>query len=127
MFGLNKADIIGNVGSNPELRFTPNGRPVTSFSVATNRRYERNGERVEETEWFTVVVWNKLAENCNQYVTKGQLVFASGRIHLNKWETQEGKQGSRLELHAHIVIFLSKSNQEAAPEVEELEPEDLPF
>lgn len=131
MFGLNKTDIIGNVGSTPELRFTPSGKPVTSFSVATNRRYMKQGERVEETEWFTIVVWNKLAESCNQYITQGQLVFASGRIHLNKWETSEGKYGSRLELIAHTVIFLSKSNHEAIPEEiklpDEIEPEDLPF
>ena len=126
MYGLNKADVIGNVGSNPELRYTPSGKPVTSFAVATNRCYMKNNGRVEETEWFTVVVWNKLAESCNQYVTKGQLVFSSGRIHLNKWETKEGKQGSRLELHAHNVIFLSKSNQGVVPEGDELEPEDLP-
>ena len=127
MFGLNKTDVIGNVGSSPELRFTPNGRPVTSFTIATNRRYMKQDERVDETEWFTVIVWNKLAESCNQYVTKGQPVFASGRVHLHKWEGKDGKQGSRLELHAFNVIFLSKSNQEAAPEVEELKPEDLPF
>lgn len=127
MFGLNKADIIGNVGSNPELRLTPDGKPVTSFTVATNRKYVKSGEQVEDVEWFNVITWNKLAENCNKYITKSQLVFATGRIHLNKWEAKDGKQGSRLELHAQNVIFLSRSNQEAAPEVDELEPEDLPF
>lgn len=131
MFGLNKASIIGNVGSNPELRYTPSGRPVASFTVATNRRYEKNGERVEETTWFSVVVWNKLAESCNQFVAKGQLVFASGRINLNKWVSSDGQQKSRLELHAQNVIFLSRANQEAvSEEVEPLdmgEPEDLPF
>ena len=127
MFGLNKTDIIGNVGSAPELKFTPNGKSVTSFSVATNRRYTRDGERVEEAEWFTVIVWGKLAESCNTYVKKGQLVYASGRIHLDTWETQEGKHSSRLELQAHNIIFLSKTNQEAKPEVEELDPEDILF
>ena len=70
MSSLNKVMIIGNVGSDPEMRFTPNGNPVTSFRVATNRVYTTpDGERRQETEWFTVVAWNKLAEQCNQYLT----------------------------------------------------------
>ncbi len=138
MASLNKVMIIGNLGSEPEMRFTPNGRPVTSFSVATNRRYTTaEGERKEETEWFTVVAWNKLAEQCNQFLTKGRLVYAEGRLHTRTWESQDGQKHYRTEIIANSVTFLDR--QAAAPlpeegveaaeatEVGELEPEDIPF
>ncbi|PJB47335.1 MAG: single-stranded DNA-binding protein, partial [Chloroflexi bacterium CG_4_9_14_3_um_filter_45_9] len=76
MASLNKVMLIGNVGNDPEMRYTPGGNPVTSFSVATNRRYtDSNGETKEETEWFRVIAWRKLAESCNQFVTKGKRVY----------------------------------------------------
>ena len=81
MASLNKVMIIGNVGGEPEMRFAPNGNPVTSFRVATNRVYTTpEGERKEETEWFTVVTWNRLAEQCNQFLIKGRHVYAEGRL-----------------------------------------------
>ncbi len=141
MLSLNKAMIIGNVGGEPEMRFTPNGNPVTSFSVATNRVYTTpDGERRQETEWFSVVTWNRLAENCNQFLTKGQRVYAEGRFHTRTWEGQEGQKHSRLEIIANRVIFLDKrastsfseekggegENGEGG-EVDELAPEDIPF
>jgi len=143
MLSLNKVMIIGNVGTEPEMRFTPNGNPVTSFSVATNRVYTTpDGERRQETEWFSVVTWNRLAENCNQFLTKGQRVYAEGRLHTRTWESQDGQKHSRLEIIANRVIFLDK--RAAVPlseegevgevgevgdvgEVGELAPEDIPF
>jgi len=93
MPSLNKVIIIGNVGGEPEMRFTPNGKPVTSFSVATNWVYTTpDGERRQETEWFNVVTWNKLAEQCNQSIVKGRLVYAEGRMHTRSWEGQDGQQ-----------------------------------
>ena len=93
MASVNKLIIIGNVGSEPEMRFTPNGNPVTSFRVATNWRYTTSqGERREETEWFTVVAWNRLAEQCNQFLTKGRLVYVEGRLRSHVWESQEGEK-----------------------------------
>ena len=78
---LNKMIVIGNVGTDPEMRYTPNGNAVTSFRIATNYRYTTSeGEQKEETEWFTVTAWNRLAEQCNQYVTKGMKVYAEGRL-----------------------------------------------
>ena len=69
---LNKMLVIGNLGGDPEMRYTANGNPVTTFRIATSRRYTtRDGEQREETEWFRVVTWNQLAETCNQYLTKG--------------------------------------------------------
>ena len=144
MPSLNKVTIIGNVGNEPEMRFTPNGKPVTSFSVATNWVYTTpEGERKQETEWFSVVAWNRLAEQCNQFLAKGRLVYAEGRLHTRSWEGQDGQPHSRMEVIANRVIFLDR--REAAPTgvekpeamggekpedsgtVAEMEPEDLPF
>ena len=133
MASLNKVMIIGNLGSEPEMRFTPSGKPVTSFRVATNRVYTTpEGERKEETEWFTVVAWNKLAEQCNQFLTKGRLVYAEGRLHTRVWDGQDGQRHYRTEVIANRVTFLGK--QGAPPEerideggVVEFEPEDIPF
>ena len=109
MPSLNKIIIIGNIGSDPEMRFTPNGNPVTSFSVATNRVYNSpDGERKEETDWFRVVAWGKLAEQCNQFAAKGRLVYAEGRLHNRTWEGQDGKQRSTNEVVANRVLFLDK-------------------
>ncbi len=135
MPSLNKVTIIGNIGSEPEMRFTPNGRPVTSFTVATNRVYSTpEGERKQETEWFNVVAWNRLAEQCNQFLAKGRLVYAEGRLHTRSWEDQDGKQHSRAELIASRVIFLDRKAASALPEektdeaaVAEIEPDDIPF
>jgi len=114
MLTLNKVMIIGNVGTDPEMRFTPNGNPVTSFRVATNRVYTTpDGERRQETEWFTVVAWNRLAENCNQFLTKGQRVYAEGRLHTRSWEGQDGQRHSRTEVIANRVLFLDR--QAVAP------------
>ena len=135
MLSLNKVMIIGNVGTEPEMRFTPNGNPVTSFSVATNRVYTTpEGERKEETEWFNVVAWNRLAENCNQFLAKGRRVYAEGRLHTRTWEGQDGQKRSRTEIIANRVIFLDRREAASSPEeaveetgVGELEPEDIPF
>jgi len=141
MASLNKVMIIGNLGSEPEMRFTPNGNPVTSFSVATNRVYTTpDGERKQETEWFNVVAWNKLAEQCNQFLTKGRLVYTEGRLHTRSWESQDGQKHSRPEIVASRVVFLDRQALAPLPEEKvgeageagevgsaESEPEDVPF
>ena len=135
MVSVNRIIIIGNLGSDPEMRFTPNGRPVTSFSVATNRRYTTSeGERREETEWFTVVTWSRLAEQCNQFLTKGRLVYVEGRLRTHTWESQDGQRRSRNEIVADRVSFLDRQAVAPLPEEkvaesgsDELEPEDIPF
>ena len=141
MASLNKVMIIGNLGSEPEMRFTPNGNPVTSVRVATNRMYTTpDGERRQETEWFTVVAWNKLAEQCNQFLSKGRLVYTEGRLHTRTWESQDGQKHSRPEIIANRVVFLDRQaaaaplpedkpedRVEDATAEEELEPEDIPF
>jgi len=135
MASLNKVMIIGNLGSEPEMRFTPNGKPVTSFRVATNRVYTTaEGERKQETEWFTVVAWDKLAEQCNQFLTKGRLVYAEGRLRTRTWESPDGQKHYRTEIIANRVTFLDRQAAALLPdekveeaEVGELEPEDIPF
>jgi single-strand DNA-binding protein len=105
--GLNKVIIIGNVGRDPEMRFTPSGRPVTSFSVATSRTWvSAEGERREETEWFNVVAWGNLAEICKAHLTKNQQVYVEGRLQTRGWEDESGKKHFRTELVASEMILL---------------------
>ncbi len=120
MASLNKVMIIGNVGNEPEMRFTPNGSPVTSFRVATNWIYTSpEGERKQETEWFSVVTWNKLAEQCNQFLNKGRLVYVEGRLRTRSWESQDGQKHYRTEAIANRVTFLDRQVAASLPEVEE--------
>ncbi|MGB2584081.1 MAG: single-stranded DNA-binding protein [Dehalococcoidia bacterium] len=135
MVGLNKVMIIGNVGTDPEMRFTPNGSPVTSFRIATNRSYTTpEGERKEETEWFDVVTWNRLAENCNQFLTKGQRAYVEGRLRTRSWEGQDGQKHSRIEIIANSVLFLDRRPVGTLPEggvetvaEDDIEAGDIPF
>lgn len=135
MVSVNKIIVIGNLGGEPEMRFTPTGRPVTSFNVATNWRYTTaDGERKEETEWFNIVAWGKLAEQCNQFLNKGRLVYVEGRLHSHSWDGQDGQKHFRNEIIANHVSFLDRQGaaMPAAGEKpgeggEEIEPEDLPF
>ena len=109
MAGLNKMIVIGNVGTDPEMRYTPNGSPVTSFRIAISRVYTpSDGERRQETEWFTVVAWNQLAEQCNQYLTKGRRAYVEGRLQSRKWEGQDGQTRFTNEIIASRVLFLDK-------------------
>jgi len=135
MVGLNKVIIIGNVGTDPEMRFTPNGSPVTSFRMATSRSYtSTDGERKQETEWFDVVTWNRLAENCNQFLTKGQRAYVEGRLRTRSWEGQDGQRHQRIEIVANRVLFLDRrpvgtlpeGTLDAGPE-DDIEAGDIPF
>jgi len=112
MASLNSVSIIGNVGKEPEMRFTPSGKPVTSFSVACNSKY---GES-ESTEWFNIVAWNKLAETCNQYLTKGQQVYVEGRLQTRTWDSDDGAKHYKTEVIANKVLFLGQRKQEETAE-----------
>lgn len=105
--GLNKVMIIGHLGRDPEMRYTPTGRPVTTFSVGTSRSWTNaEGERREETEWFNVVAWGNLAEICKQYLRRGQQVYVEGRLQTRSWDDQDGKKHYRTELVANEMIVL---------------------
>lgn len=105
---MNKVLIIGNVGGDPEMRYTPNGNPVTSFSVATNRRYTVGEEQREETQWFRVSAWNRLAETCNQYVTRGMKVYVEGRLSVREYVGQDGQTRTSVDVNAFDVRFLDR-------------------
>lgn len=128
MASLNKIMLIGNVGSDPEMRYTPNGKAVTSFRMATNYRYAgSDGERREETEWFRVSVWGRQAESCNQFLSKGKRIYVEGRLRSSSWEGQDGQMRTSLEVSANRVIFLDRVAPASLPEEGDLEPQDLPF
>jgi single-strand DNA-binding protein len=132
MASLNKMQVIGNLGTDPEMRYTPNGNPVTSFRIATSRSYtSSDGERHEETEWFTVVAWNQLAELCNQYLSKGRRAYVDGRLHSSTWEGQDGQTRFSNEIVAERVLFLDRApGGPGSPEGEGESPFDedsLPF
>ena len=106
---MNKIIVIGNLGRDPEMRYTPNGQSVTSFSVASNRKYTNAaGEQREETEWFNVSAWGRHAELCNQYLTKGQQVYVEGRLHSRTYETRDGQTRFVNEINLTDVQFLSR-------------------
>ena len=106
--GLNKVMIIGHLGRDPEMRYTPSGKPVTTFTVAVSRSWNSgDGERHTETEWFNIVAWGNLAETCKQYLTKGQLVYIEGRLQTRKWEDKEGQKHSSVEVVANEMTMLS--------------------
>jgi single-strand DNA-binding protein len=114
--GLNKVMLIGNLGRDPELRYTPSGRPVTSFSLATNRSWQSaDGERHEETEWFNIVAWGSLAEICQQHLSRGQQVYVEGRLQTRRWDDTQGIKHFSTEVVAREVIMLGE-RREPAPQ-----------
>jgi len=112
---LNKAMIIGNLGRDPEMRYTPNGQAVTQFTVAVNRNYkDANGEWKEETEWFRVVAWAALAERTAEYLRKGHKVYVEGRLQTRSWEDKDGQKRYTTELVANTITSLQPRNRDDA-------------
>ena len=121
---LNKVMLIGRLGKDPEMRFTPQGNAVATFSLATTRTWQGgDGSQHKETEWHTVVAWNKLAEACNQHLRKGRLVYVEGRLQTRSWEDEQRVKHFRTEVIAEQVKFLESGGQAAAASSEE---ESLP-
>jgi single-strand DNA-binding protein len=109
--------IIGNLGRDPEMRYTPSGQAVTQFTVACNRTYkDAQGERQEETEWFRVVAWGQQAEFAAEYLRKGGKVFIEGRIQTRQWEGQDGQKRYTTELVANTIQNLERRPREDAGE-----------
>ena len=105
--GLNKVQIIGHLGKDPEMRYTPSGKPVTTFTVAVSRTWNSaDGERHNETEWFSVVAWGTLAEICKQYLTKGPQVYVEGRLQTRRWDDKEGVKHTSVEVVANEMMML---------------------
>ena len=104
---VNKVILIGRLGQNPEVRYTPSGAAVANFSVATNESWsDKSGQKQERTEWHKVVVWGKLAELCNQYLAKGRQVYLEGRLQTREWKDKEGQTKYTTEVQAQSVQFL---------------------
>ena len=109
MKGLNEVRLIGNLGANPEMRYTPNGKPVTTFTLATSRKFKNESdELVEATEWHSITSWGALAETINQHLDKGAAVYVSGRLRYNIWQGTDGSKHSKTEIVAEDCIFLDK-------------------
>jgi single-strand DNA-binding protein len=138
---FNKVILVGNLGRDPELRYTPQGTPVCSFSMATNeRRKDKNGEMQDQTTWFRVTLWNRQAETAAQYLQKGRPVYIEGRLRVEEYTDRDGKQRHSLEVNATDMQFIGGGRNEGeapieraaaapghAPEAADASDDDIPF
>ena len=138
---FNKITLVGNLGRDPELRYTPQGTPVCSFSLATNeRRKDKTGEMQDQTTWFRVTLWGRQAETASQYLTKGRPVYIEGRLRVEEWTDRDGKPRHTLEVHGTDMQFIGGGRSEeptaekSAPNEQASEPhqdfaadDDVPF
>jgi single-strand DNA-binding protein len=143
LMSFNKVILVGNLGRDPELRYTPQGTPVCSFSMATNeRRKDKTGEMQDQTTWFRVTLWGRQAETASQYLTKGRPVYIEGRLRVEEWTDRDGKPRHTLEVHATDMQFIGGGRGEGeAPPAEraaaaaapgeahqpEIADDDIPF
>lgn len=137
MAGLNKVMLIGNLGADPELRFTQNGTAVANFRIACSRSFtNRDGQRTEQTEWVTIVAWRALAENVGQYLSKGRSVYVEGRLQTRQWEDRDGNNRYTTEVVANDIQFLSGrggggggdgDDWSGGPPPAGMDADDLPF
>ncbi len=138
---FNKVILVGNLGRDPELRYTPQGTPVCSFTMATNeKRKDKAGETQDFTTWFRVTLWGRQAETASQYLTKGRPVYIEGRVRLEEWTDRDGKQRYTIEVHATDMQFIGGSRTDEsntnfskpapsanAPAEAEPSDDDIPF
>jgi single-strand DNA-binding protein len=136
---FNKVILVGNLGRDPELRYTPQGTPVCSFTLATNeRRKDKTGEAQDVTTWFRVTLWGRQAETASQYLSKGRPVYIEGRLRLEEWTDRDGKTRQSLEVHATDMQFIGSARSDeggggAAPRTAHeapmgpIEDDDIPF
>ncbi|OEU51973.1 MAG: single-stranded DNA-binding protein [Desulfobacterales bacterium C00003060] len=141
MASVNKAIIIGNLGRDPEVRYTPSGTAVANFSVATTENWiNKDGEKQSRTEWHRVVAWGKLGETCGEYLSKGSQVYIEGSIQTNEWEDKEGNKRKTTEIRAWRMQMLGargantldtspevNSGREPEPGIKEPTEDDIPF
>ncbi len=137
MASVNRAILIGNLGRDPELRYTQGGQALTRFSLATNERFKQGDDWQERTEWHRVVVWGKQAENCAQYLQKGRSVYIEGRLQTRDWEDKEGNKRQTTEIVAQTVQFLGSRGDGPSRDAPEPPPpsgpspaadgDDIPF
>jgi single-strand DNA-binding protein len=123
MQGWNRVQLIGNLGRDPELRHTSGGNPVVNLRLAVNTGFGEN----QRVDWFTVIAWNKLAEICNQYLSKGARIFVEGRLQIRQWEGDDGQTRYATEIVANRVLFLDRADSAGAPEEEPEGADEIPF
>ena len=112
MSSLNKVMLIGHLGKDPEIRYTPDGAPVATFSLATSENWtDKSGSRQEHTEWHTIVAWNKLADLCKRFLTKGRQVYIEGRIRSRDWNDRDGNKRRTTEVIASQMVLLGSRQQ----------------
>jgi single-strand DNA-binding protein len=129
MSGVNKAILVGNLGGDPETRYTQNGTSVVNFSMATNEAWTgKDGQKQERTEWHKIVVWDKQADACAKYLSKGSQVYVEGRIQTRQWEDKDGQKRFTTEIVAQHVTFLGGAD-ERPPETSPapIDDDDIPF
>lgn len=132
MASLNKVMLIGYLGADPELRYTPSGSPVANFRVATTEQWtDKDGEKQAKTEWHKIVAWRKLAETCGEYLHKGSLVYLEGSLETRNWEDRDGIKRWTTEIRAWRVQMLDRAGRPAEAESQEdrfpvEEPPDIP-
>ncbi|HEY2934338.1 MAG TPA: single-stranded DNA-binding protein [Acidobacteriota bacterium] len=124
MSSVNKVILVGRLGRDPEVRYTPSGAPVANFSVATDEVWkDKSGERQQRTEWHNIVVWNKLAEICGQYLTKGKLVYLEGRIQTREYDDRDGNKRRITEVIVSDMVMLgSKAEGGGTPKESPRQP-----
>ncbi len=141
MAAVNKAILIGNLGKDPELRYTPGGQAVASFSLATSEKWrDKDGVMQDRTEWHNIVVWGRQAETAKEYLTKGRQIYVEGRIQTRSWDDKDGNKRNTTEIVAQSIKFLGSREQQSSSSSRsgELPPEapqpelsgeddDLPF
>ena len=129
MASVNKVILVGNLGADPELRYTSSGTPVATFSLATREQWtNKNGEKTERTEWHRIVAWARLGEICGEYLHKGKQVYVEGRLHAREWQTQDGQNRTSLEVTSSNVVFLGRPSGGAQlPDEGDIGPDEMPF
>jgi single-strand DNA-binding protein len=125
MAGLNKVILIGNLGRDPELRYTASGQPVANFTLATTESWtNKSGEREQRTEWHRIVAWGRLAEICGEHMNKGKQVYVEGRLQTREWEDREGNKRRTTEVTANQVLMLGRRGESGSPSGPSETPED---
>ncbi len=137
MAAVNKVILIGNLGRDPEIRYTKNGQAVATFSLATTEKWKnKNGDREEKTEWHRIVAWGKLGEICGEYLTKGKQAYIEGRLQTREWEDKDGNKRTTTEIVASNMVMLSQAGGSRTAENSDpasnsvdadFEDEDIPF
>jgi len=126
MSGVNKVILVGNLGADPTMRYTPSGTAVANFNLATTERFtNKNGEREARTEWHRVVAWGRLAEICNQYLKKGKQIYVEGRLQTRNWEDQSGNKRYTTEVIANNMVMLGRAGEAGDVPSQDFPPDDF--